>query len=1108
MQFVVNECRQRYVPPPGFRISNIVRVLKWTTILLFIGCLHVSASTYSQQVTLHYKNAPLTDVLKAIQKQTGYSYIIKADDVKKARPVTVHVINSPLKASLDKCFEGQVLSYSIIDKTIIIKPKGPDSKPLPSHSVSTALSPIRGRIVDSTGSPIANANVIVKGSSIGTTTKADGSFSLNIDSDASLLAISCIGYVTQEVYARSGEELRIILRPSDNILDDMQIIAYGTTTRRLSTGNVSKVSNDVISRQPVTNVLQALHGQVAGLQIIQSNGLPGSPITVQIRGRNSINASNNPLYIVDGVPFPSVPIEYTGLTNSEGGVFGSPLNMISPDNIQSIEVLKDADATALYGSRAANGVIMITTKKSAAGKLKTTLNFSSGIGEAARMPRLLNTQQYLQLRRDAFANSGIQPTTANAPDLLSWKEGESFDYFDWYFGNSTRQSDAAITLNGGKGGLSFLLSGNYHYETSVLPSETKFERGSSHIGLNYLSDNGKAEVRLNGYYSKSYNRQGEAGATLLLLSFVPPNYPIYNEQGEYNFEAGVTNYLATNNAYSKSSTDNLNVNLTLLYRILPRLVFRTNLGLSSMENDIFLGNPSITRNPATNPQGISNFSNQSNNTTLLEPQLTYSFSNEDSKLDALIGGTLQKNNVKGERIAILNYPSDLLLESRNYGIVGNTSSTTSEYKYLSGFARITYSNSDKYLLNINLRRDGSSRFGPGKKYGNFYSLGAAWIFSKEKFVQRMQFLSFGKLRGSYGTTGNDGIGDYRYLSLYGSTTNYGEENAIIPKQIANTDYRWEVNKKLEVALDVGLAKDKVLFSLVWYRNRSGNQLVTYALPGTTGFTGYTANLPAIVQNNGWEMELNTENLKRKQFRWTTALNMSFPKNSLVEFPQLEMSSYANSLIIGQSLNVVQQLKFLGIDPATGLTQIQDVNGDGIYTRRSSYNEQGGDYVVSGTTDPHFFGGLNNSISFRNFKLDLFIQYVKQDGYNFRRAIASFGRANNTYVDNLSYWKQPGDQVDLPKPFANSNASLSNYAASTVTFSDASFIRFKTISLSYNFREVLLSRLKIGSARVYLTGQNLWTITKYLGVDPENPSGSANLSIPPLRTFVAGIQISI
>lgn len=1080
---------------PDGLYRKILLIMRLTTVILIASLMQVSAAGFAQKISLSERNTPLMKVFDKIRAQSGVDFVVDGALLKVARPVTIQVKDVELAVVLERVFADQPLEFSIENKMVVVSRKEPSF--LENLGARFQAIDVRGRVVDESGVPLVGATVSVKGMNKSVSSDAEGRFFLAGVDEGAVLEISYIGYALREVKGATilGDVVMVLTSSS---LDQVQVIGYGTTTKRLSTGNISVVNSETIASQPVTNPLQALAGRVAGLQVTQTSGLPGKDVTVRIRGRNSITANNNPLYIVDGVPFSS---------DSPNAFFPtSPLNNINPDDIESISVLKDADATAIYGSRAANGVILITTKRGHAGATVVNAKGNTGWSEVSRAPAVMSTPQYLQMRKAALANSGVTATNINAPDLLVWDENTDNKWQDLFMGRTASSTDASLSISGGTTQTTFLISGAYHSENTVQSKQDYFRRGNGHIALNHRSLNDKFHMAANVFYTANNGRL--TGLNGLAVG-AAPNFPIYNPDGSYNWTS--TNYVAQATQYAKTGIGNLNTNLVLDYLIIPGLRLKANLGYNRIENNYLNVLPSTYFDPAVQKTGSSLFSKGYAQTLLFEPQVIYSKQIGSGKLDLLAGATVQSDNRNVQNVSVSGYTNDLLLENPGYGTTSSPSGTNIQYRYLSSFARATYTLADRYIVNGTFRRDGSSRFGENNKFGNFGSVGAAWIFSNEDFIKNaFKILSFGKLRGSYGSTGSDGIGDYQYLSTYAAALNpYGTQQAIKPNNLGNPNYGWEVNRKLEAAIDLGFFGNRILWTGTWYRNRSSSQLVNYALPSMTGFSGYTANLPAAVQNTGWEFELTTENFKNGTFRWTSALNVSIPTNELRSFPNLDKSSYANRFVIGQSLDIVQLYHFTGVDPQTGFATVLDMNGDGNYTPSSSYNNQKGDYQIAGTTSPKWFGGINNTLSYAGLQLDVFFQYTKQQGYNLyvNSGATSMGLLGlNSWTELQNYWKAPGDNTSIPKPVANSVVSQFYYSSSDAGFSDASFLRLKNVMLSYQLPKLFTSKMKITNLKIYAQGQNLWTVTKYKGYDPETSDKNNGLiGIPTLRTVVLGLQ---
>jgi hypothetical protein len=549
----------------------------------------------------------------------------------------------------------------------------------------------------------------------------------------------------------------------------------------------------------------------------------------------------------------------------------------------------------------------------------------------------------------------------------------------------------------------------------------------------------------------------------------------------------------------------------LSYVIFPGLEISTNFGYTDdnlNNNQIF---PSTSFNPPLNAlpfvranrTAVTSF-----NTWMMEPKITYKAKFERSTLEALIGTTFQQNRNNSNYILGSNFSSDALIDNLSAATTfsgGNYLATI--YHYNAIYGRVNYNFDDKYLINITARRDGSSRFGPGRQFGNFGAIGAGWIFSKEKIVSdNLSFLSFGKLRGSYGITGNDQTGDYQFLSTYSSSfQNYQGITGLLPTLPANPNFGWETVKKLEVAIELGLLKDRLFLEVSLFRNRSGNQLVGFPLPTISGFSsvpGY--NLPAVVQNSGVELSINTINIESKNFNWTSHFNLSIPRNKLVSFPGLATNgSYNTTYVVGQPLSIQYMTHYTGLNPNTGLYTFRTANTDGM----PSYPA---DYYFTPAITQKYYGGFQNNFNYKGLGLDFFVQFVKQTGRNYLTAFgippgAFGGGLGNQPIAVLQRWQNPGDASSIEKfttnPGSIAYSAYSNYKSSDANISDASFIRLQNLTFSYQIFDNWQKALHIKNAEIFIRGQNLFTITKYKGWDPE----SQGISIPPLRMITLGLS---
>lgn len=974
---------------------------------------------------------------------------------------------------------------------------------------------VTGRVIDDRGQPLPGATVTVKGAATGVTADDQGIFTLHGIKSDDLLIVSSIGYETQEVIPRRDKSYTIVLKRKVNELDETIIRAYGTTTRRLNTGSIGKVTAEEIERQPVSNPLAALEGRVPGLVVTQSSGVPGSSFKVQIRGQNSIAQGSEPLFVIDGVPY-APGNENTNLFGSiaNNGIDGgglSPFNSINPMDIESIEVLKDADATAIYGSLGSNGVILITTKKGQPGKLSLNIRYNSGISKVSRTTPWLNTSQYLALRKEAFSNGQVEMDQNNAYDLLLFDTTRYTNFNKLLLGSTAHTNDIQTSFSGGDAFTRFLIGAGFHNETSIFPGDMSDDRLSTHMNFHHSTSDQK--VLLDFTVNYGYENNNLISGNPVELLTLPPDYPsFFDSTGALVWQykgRSLANPFAYLFQTYKNETDNLSARFYVSYNLFPGLLLKVNMGYSNVATHEESKIPSTSMNPLDGNSNSSFFGNNLFKTWIIEPQIEYKKEWRKSRLDILAGGTKQDKLTRSNKISGYNYANDALLgDISAAGTVSAPSNAMSEYKYIAVFGRINYSWMQKYILNVTGRRDGSSRFGPGKQFANFGSAGAAWIFSEESLLRKIGFLSYGKVRASYGASGNDQIGDYQYLNIWQSARAYGEESSIVPKALYNPDYSWESTRKFEVALEIGLFRDRILLTTSFFRNRSSNQLIQYQLPGQTGFNSVIENFPALVQNSGVELEGNFQLIKNRAMSWDVGFNISFPHNKLIAFPDIEKSSYAAKLIVGQPLSTYGGYHFLGVDPESGSYLFADHKG--APTSSPDYKLDWDDNL--GNTDPSYYGGFRNSFQYKKFGLDLFFNFRKQAGVNYlyQLAIRRPGTFSNFPALVLNHWKKPGDNVEIamlnlnPSSQAYQSTSVFGSYKSSGMYSDASFIRLKNISFSYELPSFGIKKVHLREGSVYIQAQNAFTITNYKGSDPETQN---IYTCPPLKTFVMGIRLA-
>lgn len=975
------------------------------------------------------------------------------------------------------------------------------------HSFSSSYwqSTVSGTVSDAAG-PLPGVTIYVKGSSSSAVSDDNGRYAITAAIGDTLI-FSFLGFKDKEQVIVSST-VDVVLAEDAAQLQEVVINAgYYSVKDKERTGSIARITSKDIEDQPVSNPLATLQGRMAGVDVVQNTGVPGGGFSIKIRGRNSLRtAGNDPLYIIDGMPFTadnlSSETAYQGILPFGGS---SPLNGINPNDIESIEILKDADATAIYGARGANGVVLITTKKGRDEKTRFTVNADTGVSSVTRFMKLMNTPQYLEMRRQAFANDGFSELPDWAYDLNgTWDQNRYTDWQEELIGGTAVTHNLEAGISGGSESTRYLVRGTTFKESTVFPGDFAFRKAAFHVNLNHRSKDQRFKLELSANYVGSKNDLPGNDLTYKATILAPNAPELYNSEGGLNWEGSTwENPLAILNEGYKASNNSLTAGTALGYTLFDGLEIKALAGYvdNSLEEKRLA--PNTVYDPAWGyTSAVSNAfrSAVEQRSWNFEPQLEFKKRIGPGEFQLLGGLTFQERKTRVLQLRGTGFANNSLLDNLSAATtVRVTADNETLYRYNAVFGRLNYNVDGKYILNLTGRRDGSSRFGPGKRFASFGAAGLAWIFSKEKLFENVRALSFGKLRGSYGTTGSDQIGDYQYLSTFQSTgVPYDGSIGLQPVRLFNPDFSWETNKKLETALELGFLRDRLFFTAAHYRNRSSSQLVGIPLPAMTGFPSIQANLDATVENTGWELDLKGIVLDSGSWNWTTSVNVTFARNKLLRYEGLESSPYAEQYVIGRPLDIVKVYNHTGVDPTTGLYTFEDYNGDGQITWPEDNQK-----IVS--LSPDYYGGFQNSLSYKNWTLDFLIQFVKQQGYNRYNTGSIPGLPNNQPEAVSAAW-QPGISSGVQRYTAGYDNEAINafydFMASDGVISDASFLRLKNVSLSYTLPEGLIGST---SCRIYFQGQNLLTLTKFDGADPENQTRG---SLPPLRTVSFGVQLDL
>ncbi len=998
---------------------------------------------------------------------------------------------------------------------------------------------ITGQVKDESGQNLPGVNVVIKGTTTGTVTDVNGNFRIDVPSKSNILMFSFLGFKTLDVNVSSRTEINVVLEQFVQSLDEAIVIGYGSVRKSDLTGSVSSIKADELNAVPVTSFDQALLGRAAGVQVTQTTGAPGGETNIRIRGTSSINASSEPLYVIDGV-----------LINSNGGEMSiggvgpriGPLSGINPNDIESIEVLKDASATAIYGSRGANGVILITTKRGKAGK--GTLHFDSyyGLQEVSKKLELLNASQYAALINEAQVNAGKLPVYVNPSSM-----GVGTDWQSALF-QTAPIANYQLSSTGGSEKTKYAISGGYFTQDGIVIG-SDFDRYSFRVNLDSeISD--KLTIGNNLSYNHISSRGVRTGPGDIVPGVVTnalqfnPNLPVYDPSvpGGYTYQHdrkdAVSNPIADALDFEAlTGTSRVLGNVYLNYRIFKDLEFRTSFGIDGLNTKSNTFSPNyLKRSEGSNGSAV--ISTLQAMTWLNENTLTYNKEiNKNHKLNVLVGQTLQKFRNEALVGMALNF-SDNRTGWHSLASAEdpqNPINYESEWSMISYLGRINYNLFGKFLFTLSGRVDGSSKFPKGNKYGFFPSGAVAWRLSDEKFIKDIEFISDLKLRVSYGVIGNQSIPPYQSLALVmpmgEGVFNVGNSSEVIlgrlPGSYPNPDLKWESTKQANLGLDLSLFNNRVSLTTEVYQKKTFDLLLSSPIPHTTGFDATLLNIGNI-QNNGFEFDLRTVNTTGK-FGWNSSLNFSVVRNKVINLAgedDINLGVGGNILREGEPVGTFFGYQFDGIfqsdaeaaNSAVLKSQIAKA-GDRRYKDISGPNGTPDgvidefDRTIIGSAQPDFIWGFNNDFSYRNFSLSVFFQGSQGNemvNMNLINLENPNGQQNMLAEAGLNRWTPTNPSNTYPRALANSidNAFSSRFVE------DASYIRLRSVSLSYNVPSLILKKIGVSDLRLYVSGANLWTSTKYSGYNPEGNAYGSTTNIvgvdsggyPLAKTYMIGTRI--
>lgn len=1085
-------------------------------ILCATGVFATEVNSQTARVNLSMQNAKTGDIIDAIEKQTDYLFVYAWEEIDVEQRASIEAENQTVAEVLTNLFRNTDIVYAVEGTSILL---------MKNESTASGQQQDRrrvmGKITDEEGEAVIGASVVEKGTANGVVTDINGNYSLSVNEGATL-RVSYIGYLAQEAAVNDRSNINFVLEEDALALEEVVVVGYGTMRRKDVTGAISSIAVDKIDKSSIKSIDQMLQGRSAGLHMAQSSGMPGAGSTIRIRGGNSISGGNEPLYVIDGIPI------YPAASSSQMDL--NPLNSIAVTDIQSIEILKDASSTAIYGARGANGVIMITTKKGEAGKTKVSLDAYWGIQNVRKKYDLLNAREYEEYVNEAYENAG-----SKVPYDLSLTPANT-DWQDLILQKNAIMQNYALSVSGGDAKTRFLMTLNYVNQDGIV-KETEMEKITLRTNLDRdVSDNVKMGVNLSLAQVNS-NRVGLGAFSYRTLK---PNIPLYDEDGNYstyNMQGGLFSnpMVALEDKVSDNERFRTLANMYFDWQIFKGLSFRTTYGV-----DLLFANQN-TYEPLTTVTGAgtggdATINNNKQYMWVNENTLTYANVFGRHRINVMAGMTQQSSRTQTSQAESQGFLNDnLTLWDMGSGTNAVTpSSGSSQWALMSYLGRVNYNLDEKYLVTASFRADGSSRFGKSNRWGYFPSGAIAWRASEEEFIQSLGVFSNLKVRASYGWTGNqDGIGTYPSMALLGKSA-YSLGNTkymgYAPTQVANTKLKWETTRQVDLGLEMGFFNNRLGLTADFYHKKTHDLLLRVQIPSTSGYGTGLKNVGK-VENKGVEFAVSASPFVQN-FRWDIDFNISFNKNKVVDMGDVtEMipsdvaseSDYglreSRLLRVGEPLGIFYGYKSDGIfsttDDIANSAQPNAKPGDIRYV---DVNDNGsideGDRVVLGSAQPDFFGGFTNSFSYKGFDLNVFVVFsYGADIYNATKAqMEALGGADNQFRSILNRWTEDNQNTNIPRAVTTKPTAVSwDYLVE-----DGSYLRIQNINLGYTFSNKALAFTRcVESLRLYVSLQNFFTFTNYSGLDPEvSRYGQNNVALnydlggyPTAKTVMFGVNVN-
>jgi len=1076
-----------------------------------------SQKILQKSFSISVQNVSLQKVIFSIQKKTNVKFTFSANAINAERIITYSVRDKKIIDFLEDILKQYKIGYEVLDEKIILYPlntafnnniKASDEK---NETLQKSLS---GTVTNDKGEPLPGVTVNEKGTGNSVTTNEKGNYSINVGEGKVVLVFSSTGYEDKELTISGSSIANIVLKTAIKALEDVVVVGYGTQKKKDLTGSVASVDVKELKTLPVPNIGEALQGRAAGVQVL-SSGIPGSNVTFRIRGVGTINNSD-PLLVIDGIPS------------------DAPLNTLSQNDIANIEILKDASAAAIYGSRGANGVIIITTKKGTSAKNNLEFQMFAGVQKASNIVHMLDASQFASLHNEMMANNG-QPQNPAYADPTSL--GKGTDWLNALFRTAPIQN-YSLSYSGGSPKSNYYVSGSILNQDGIVIN-TGYKRYTIQFNtetklFDWLKFGNNLTLNTDIKKSGSYDIRNTMAAL--------PGQPIYNDDGTYSGPIGQSSWYGDilnpigKAKVNQNTTRGYNIlgNIYAEVNLLKDLKFKTTAGVQALFYDNRSWDPKYNWQPIPQPNSYLFQQYNKSLTWLWDNYLTYdTYLHEKHHLTLLAGSSAQNNRYDYMNGSIQNFASNTTQQLNNGTAQPTVGGSASEWALLSFIGRANYSYDNKYLVTATLRRDGSSRFGSNNKWGWFPSGSVAWRISEETFMKNISWVSDLKLRAGYGVTGNQNVGNYSFASVL-QTVQYNfngqSVTAVVPLAIPNPNVRWEQVEQTNLGLDALLFEGRIGATFDVYIKNTDNMLVPMAVPISTGYSDIF--VPSVnagkVQNKGVELTINTENIRGK-FEWNTSFNISYNKNKVVSLND-SVPMYTGSIGLNQNLSIQSSglpvnefygfvtnglfqnqkevdnyaVQIPGADPfnrtSAGDIKFRDLNNDGII------DDNDRSYI--GDPNPSFIFAMNNTFSYSGFDLDVFLQGVSGNKIFNANRIYQEGMAvaQNQTTAVLDRWTGEGTSNSIPR--AVFNDPNKNTRVSNRFIEDGSYLKIKNITLGYTLPKSISQRIKMSAARIYISCQNLATFTKYKGFDPEVPSNGIDFNVYPVtRTLSAGVNVT-